>query len=374
MRKGKSIASVLLVLVLCLSMVMPIGATDISSEEQKAKEIEVQKNTAEAEKAQIASNLNKILDEMVEIRNSIAKKLDEILSKEEELAVAKANADDQYEAMKLRIRYMYEAGNAQFIEVLVKSKNFSDLINNAEYVQTVSSYDRNMLVEFQNIVSEVERQEQELKEEHTALEGMQTELQAKQVTVESMLASKNQEVDSLSSALSAQNTKIAEMKEAAAEAARIAAEQAAAAAASSPSYGSGGASLVSGNGQFAHPNPVGRITCGFGYRTHPIYGGSDFHKGLDLASPTGTPIYAAEAGTVTTSGYGPSTGNWIVINHGNGLLTYYMHASALYVRVGEQVSKGQNIAAVGSTGDSTGPHLHFQVMVNGTAVNPALYL
>ncbi|HIW20736.1 MAG TPA: peptidoglycan DD-metalloendopeptidase family protein [Candidatus Dorea intestinavium] len=374
MGRGKRSVAIFLALLLSFAMIMPIGATDISSEEQKAKEIEEQKQNAENEEAQISANLNKILDEMVEIRNSIAKKMDEIQAKEVELAAAKAQVDDQYEAMKLRIRFMYESGNTQFIEVLVKSKNFSDLINNAEYVQMVSSYDRNMLTQFQDIVTEVERQEKELKAEHEQLENMQVELQAKQASVETMLASKSQEVKELGAALAQQNEKVAQMKEAAAEAARIAAERAAAAAASTPVYGTGGASLISGNGQFAHPNPVGRISCGFGYRTHPIFGGSDFHKGLDLASPTGTPIYAADAGTVTTAGYGPSTGNWIVINHGNGLLTYYMHASALFVRSGEQVSRGQNIAAVGSTGDSTGPHLHFQVMLNGTAVNPALYL
>ena len=101
---------------------------------------------------------------------------------------------------------------------------------------------------------------------------------------------------------------------------------------------------------------------------------SNFRKGMDLAAPTGTPIYAAAAGTVTTARYSSSAGNWVVINHGNGLQTYYMHASALYVSEGQSVSKGQNIAAVGSTGQSTGPHLHFQVMQNGTPVNPRNYL
>jgi len=371
MQTGKRIITFALTLILSFSLVLNVGATDLGSEEKKAKEIEEKKKNAEAEQTTLTANLNTILNEMQEIRDSIAKKLIEIADKEVELTLAQTQADEQYEAMKLRIKFMYESGDTQFLEVLVESENFADLINNVEYIQNVSAYDRDMLVSFQEIVTKVKEQEKALKDEHTKLEDMQTSLQTKQSEVETLLAMKSQEVSTLTSELSKQNQKIAEMKKAAEEAARIAAERSSM---STPVYGSGGGALISGNGQFAHPNPIGRVTSPFGYRTNPIYGGQEFHKGIDYASATGTPIYAAEAGTVTTSGYGPSTGNWIVINHGGGLLTYYMHCSALYVRVGEQVSKGQNIAAVGSTGDSTGPHVHFQVMENGTAVNPLKYL
>lgn len=173
------------------------------------------------------------------------------------------------------------------------------------------------------------------------------------------------------------------MKEAAAaaarkqeELARLAKAQAEAQAqANAGSGGGAGAAVVSGNGMFTHPCPgYSRISSEFGWREAPIAGAGNNHKGMDLAAPTGTPIYAAAAGTVTTARYSSSAGNWVVINHGNGLQTYYMHASALYVSEGQSVSKGQNIAAVGSTGQSTGPHLHFQVMQNGTPVNPRNYL
>ena len=121
-------------------------------------------------------------------------------------------------------------------------------------------------------------------------------------------------------------------------------------------------------------SPAGYISSTFGYRTQPIAGASTNHKGIDFAAATGTPIYAATAGTVISAGYAGNAGNLLVINHGNGLLTYYMHCSKIYVSAGQKVSKGQNVAAVGTTGNSTGPHLHFQVMLNGTPVNPANYL
>lgn len=133
-------------------------------------------------------------------------------------------------------------------------------------------------------------------------------------------------------------------------------------------------SSISGNGQFAHPCPEATVTSRFGSRTDPIDGGADDHKGIDLAANTGTPVYAADGGTVTTAGYSPSAGNWIVVNHENGFVTKYMHLSSISINNGDEVRKGQKIGEVGSTGNSTGPHLHFQVELNGTPVNPENYL
>ena len=134
----------------------------------------------------------------------------------------------------------------------------------------------------------------------------------------------------------------------------------------------GGPNVVSGNGFFTHPCP--------GYRYQSSYFGEvrDFdpvpHKGHDYAADAGTPTYAAAAGRVTIAGWSSSAGNWVVIDHGNGLVTKYMHHSALCVTAGQYVEKGQQIGAVGTTGYSTGNHLHFQVELNGVAVNPDLYM
>lgn len=133
--------------------------------------------------------------------------------------------------------------------------------------------------------------------------------------------------------------------------------------------GDGGAS------GFLWPCPSSRrITSDFGMREIPTPGATANHNGIDIGAPTGSAILASASGRVTTSKYSYSAGNYIVISHGNGVSTVYMHCSALYVSEGEMVSQGQTIGAVGSTGFSTGPHLHFGVMVNGAYVNPRNYV
>ena len=128
-------------------------------------------------------------------------------------------------------------------------------------------------------------------------------------------------------------------------------------------------------GAFVWPAPsYTYISSEFGYRVHPIYGRTIFHSGLDMAAPGGSPILAAADGVVVAATYESSMGNYVMINHGDGLYTIYMHASALYVSSGQEVSAGDQIAAVGSTGNSTGPHLHFSVRLNGSYVSPWNYL
>ena len=377
----KKIASLLLVSVLCLGMAANADASEISETEKKAEELENQKKAAEGEKASLENQLNGILTEMDETKAKIEAKEIEVREKEEELVQAKIDENDQYESMKKRIKYMYENGNSQFIEILCESKSIGEFLNNAEYITTISQYDRNMLTEFQQIVEAVAEQEEMLKTEYAELETLQDSLIAKQEELNQLVEGKEEELKQISADLGATQERLAQLKEAAAAAARKQEELArlakaqAEAQANAGSGGGAGAAVVSGNGMFTHPCPgYSRISSEFGWREAPIAGAGNNHKGMDLAAPTGTPIYAAAAGTVTTARYSNSAGNWVVINHGNGLQTYYMHASALYVSEGQSVSKGQNIAAVGSTGQSTGPHLHFQVMQNGTPVNPRNYL
>lgn len=381
--------SLLLVFTLVSGMFVQTYATEIDDTKKKAEELESKKKAAENEKTSLADQLKKLTGEMEETKKKISAKEDEITNKEEELILAKADENEQYESMKKRIRYMYENGNTGFVEILCSSKSIGELLNNAEYISRISGYDRNMLVEFQKVVTNVENQEAELKKEYKELQTMQDDLITKQDSVNELIKNKQSEIQSLTSELGDTKNKLAQLEAAAAEAERKQKEAAAAAAAakkaqaaakkntspSGSSAGSAGASVVSGNGTFTHPCPgYTYISSEFGYREQPIAGASTNHKGMDFAAPTGTPIYAAASGTVTSASYSGNAGNMIVINHGNGLQTYYMHCNSMYVRAGQTVSKGQNIGAVGSTGNSSGPHLHFQVMQNGTPVNPRNYL
>ena len=182
------------------------------------------------------------------------------------------------------------------------------------------------------------------------------------------------EIQSYQAQIDSQNSEAAEFKEDLEEQEKLLnqiEEQIAAAALANASMddGDGGAS------GFVWPCPSSRrITSGFGPRTQPVPGASTNHKGIDIGAAHGSSIVAAAGGRVTTSTYSGSAGNYIVISHGNGLSTVYMHCSALYVSAGDVVSAGQSIAAVGSTGFSTGPHLHFGVIKNGAYVNPRNYV
>ncbi len=387
MKKYKrSIISGVLVLAMSMGTVLHVQATTIEEVQQIADQLDEEKSTAEADKAALTDQLNQILGEMNVAQEKLVNKQEEIKLAEQEYVEAKVDENTQYQSMKKRIRYMYEVGNTQFIEVLLNSKNMGDFLNNVDFVNQLSEYDREKLVEFQEIRHDVEQKEKSLQEEYMVLRNLQDALIAKQGEVEQLLADKNMQIADLEGQIGenaallqelirqAEEEKRKQEERAAAEAAAAAAAAEAAAAAAA---GYGGSAyipsddvVVSGNGQFTNPCPSGSVSSTFGYRTFD----DSFHNGLDLAASSGAPTYAADAGTVLIAGWSDSAGNWVVIDHGNGLVTKYMHHSALAVMSGQTVSKGQQIGYVGTTGYSTGPHLHFQVELNGSPVNPQIYL
>lgn len=352
MNKSKRYLSLILILVLSFAAALQVHATSVSNLEQ-------QKKKAEAEKSALTTQLTTLVKEMEEIGTELDAKEAEITIAEEELVQAKIDENNQYESMKKRIKYMYETGNTGYIEILVSSDSMADLLNKAEYISMMTEYDRNMLEEFKQTVQDVEAKEEALKQEYTELESMQDEVIAKKTQVEKLVASTNSKISGLDKAIS--QAKEAERKKQEAQ--------------QPSSSGGAGASKVTGSGTYTHPCPgYTRISSKFGPRKAPTAGASTYHKGVDLAAPTGTPIYASASGTVISAKYSGNAGNMIVINHGNGVVTKYEHCSKMYVKSGQKVSRGQNIGAVGSTGNSTGPHLHYQVEVNGKAVNPMSYM
>ena len=389
----KRVLSVILALTLSIGCAIPAQASSISETQKKGEELQSQKDSAEAEKAALIKQLNDLIDEMDKTTEDINTKQEEIDAKETELIQAQIDENNQYESMKKRIKYMYENGNTQFIEVLLESKSIGEFLNNAEYIAQISDYDRQMLKEFQQTVQDVDDQKTALETEKAELETLQTQLQDKQNEVSTLISEKADLIGDLETAIGENAAKLQALQEEAARQARVQQEAAAAANRGNSSSGSsgggsssggsssgGGSSspvapiTPSGSGRLSNPCPSAYISSEFGGRTSPGGIGSTNHKGRDYATGTGSPIYAAASGTVTTVSYNVARGNYVVINHGNGLSTLYQHCSATYVSAGQSVSAGQNIAAVGTTGYSTGPHLHFEVWVNGTPVAPRLYL
>ena len=348
-RRMKRLVSVVCVLALCTGMSMNVHATAIDDAKKKGQELENQKNAAQSQKQSLTDQINSIVSEMQKTQDKLTAKEEEIDQKEEELTQAKIDENDQYESMKKRIVFMYENGNAQWLETLLSSKDITDFLNKAEYVSEMSSYDRDMLTEFQNVVKKVEKQEAALKKEYSELSELQTQL--------------NDQKDEVQKVLDATNVQLADLEKQIGENAANLNKLIAV---------TPGPSVVSGNGTFTHPCPSGYITSYFGEYRSPS---DPAHKGMDFGTGgQAVPTYAAAAGTVVIAGWSNSAGNWVVINHGNGLVTKYMHHSALCVSAGQTVSKGQQIGLTGTTGNSTGVHLHFQVEVNGIAVDPRTYL
>ncbi len=379
----KRLVSVVLAGALVFGSALQVKADDLQDAQNQASELQKKKEAAQAEKNSLAAKLEKIVDDMDKTKSDIEKKQEEIAEKTDELIAAQIDENNQYNSMKLRIQYMYENGNSQFLETLLESKSIAEFLSNAEYIAQISEYDRNMLVEFQEIVTSVEEQKKDLEEENKELEEMQTSLQEQQTEMESLIESKSEEISNLSDELGEVNDKIASLKEEAERQARMQqeAQQAASNNSGNTNTGGGGDTNVTptppynggGSGRLQNPCPAAYISSEFGGRTSPGGIGSTNHKGRDYAASTGTPIYAAASGTVIEVGYNGARGNYVIINHGD-LATLYQHCSRILVSTGQSVSTGQNIALVGSTGASTGPHLHFEVWVNGTPVDPRLYL
>ena len=387
-RRMRKVTALVLSVGMMLSMTITSGAVTIDEAQKKADELQSQKSAAQAEKDTLAAKLNSIIDQMNKTQEELSAKETEISTAEEELVQAKVDEDDQYNSMKKRIKFMYEGGNTQFLEILMSSSNIGDLLNKAEYVSKLSSYDRDMLVAFQETVKAVEEKEAKLKEEYEKLNTLQTSLVSQQTEAQTLISSKEAQIAEIQNQITDNANLLADLKAKAEAAKRLQEEQAAAAAAAAAAAKKNNSGSSSNGSSSSRPASSGNVVSGSGYFKHPCpgmtYQSSYFgevrsfdsrpHKGNDYAAPTGTPTYAAAAGTVITAGWSNSAGNWVVISHGNGLVTKYMHHSSICVSAGQRVEKGQQIGYVGSTGYSTGAHLHFQVELNGTPVNPNNYM
>lgn len=302
------------------------------------------------------------------------RKKEEIAEKEKELQAAEEEAKEQYALMKKRICYMYEKGEDSFLVLLLESESLADMLNRADYAMQMSAYDRQMMDSLKEVRDTIAEYKKVLEEEKAEQEALLAELESRKEAVNRAISAKTQEIASYQSQINTASGEQGEYEKQLAEQEKLLQQvenqiASVAAARAAAEDGDGGAS------GFLWPCPAShRITSGFGNREVPMPGASANHRGIDIGAASGSAIVAAASGRVTTSTYNYSAGNYIVISHGNGVSTVYMHASALYVSEGETVSQGQKIAAVGSTGYSTGPHLHFGVIVNGTYVNPLNYV
>ena len=351
--------------------------SDIKKQQVKLEEA---KNDLSEYVVELDGQLIFIQGTLAELDIKIAEKEQEIVQIEQQLKEARENEVDQYEAMEQRIRFMYERGNSAYISLILEAENFSEMLNKAEYIEEISNYDREMLKEYQETKEAIVFLKEQLEKEEEMLQSAQEEAAKKEGEMSDLIDQKEKQIENYETDINNKEKAIKEYEaEIAAQNATIAALEAQIAQTerelADVSGNDVGETPCYGGGTFCWPAPsYTRISDDYGNRIHPTLGVQQFHNGIDMAAPNGSPILAAESGTVVAATYNSSMGNYIMINHGNGLYTIYMHASALYVSTGQKVTRGQKIAAVGSTGRSTGPHLHFSVRQNGSYVNPRNFL
>ncbi len=313
-----------------------------------------------------------------------------IAEKQSELEDALARQAEMNETYKARIRAMEENGTISYWSVLFKATSFSDLLSRIDSIHEVAEADQRMLDELDAIAREIEADRQSLEDEMAAQEEAKAALAEQEAT----LQAQRSEADAYLIELAAAYDNLTDeylaneaeeealrkeiMEAQAAYEAALSAEEAERLAQQNQNNvaGSGSTSNVTpSTSGFISPLPGGAyVTCAYGWRIHPTWGDRRFHYGVDLAASQGTPIYAIAAGTVTTATYGDANGYYVSISHGNGYGSVYCHMTNYIVSVGDSVSQGQVIGYVGSTGWSTGPHLHFEIHVNGSAVNPMDYI
>lgn len=398
MRKLSKVISIILTIAITVSMTCSYSFADVSDEKDKLGDLNQQKNEAdkkveelEASKAEAQAYIDKVdkqltslATEMYETSQKLEKTQDKIESTQKKLKKAEDSIVVQYDDMKLRIKYMYENGDSQMMDLLLNSGSFTDFLNKAEYITELSQYDRKMLNKLKKTKKEIadakatlEKEEKNLvaiqkkqNSDKAALENLSAEKQKEMAQYEQLIAFNEEEAADLEAEIRAQERRVAAAEQESIEAAKAAAAQQNNTP-STPSTPSHNATV----GGFVWPVPgYSYVSSDYGYRIHPITGGQQFHSGIDIPAPSGTPIVASASGTVEWANYSSSAGNWIGINHGNGVYTVYMHMSAMLVSAGTRVSAGQTIGLVGTTGSSTGNHLDFSVRQNGAYVNPWNYV
>lgn len=345
MKKISLTVTVVFVLVISLAMgTVTAGAESLSDLRNQISE---KKSELEKGKAQEEGLTQKLL----ELEQAIDVNTGKLDTLEEELKAAEEKVETQTDNLNGRLRNMYKNGSIGFLDVLLESGSFSEFLTNLDLVTIIYSSDRDVLKDLKEAHDQVEAKKKEV-------EKLQNELKASQEVVSAekeRIAASNEETEKMIDSLQADADRLTEELR---------------------QQGSSSSNSDYTGGQMAWPIPAGGvITSPFGYRMHPTLNVWKFHSGVDIGgNSTGTSIVAASSGTVYSAGWNGGYGKCVIIDHGGGVTTLYGHCSALYVSSGQTVSRGQSIAAVGSTGISNGPHLHFEVRVNGAYQNPLPYI
>ncbi len=360
----------------CLSMVAPVLAdelddrqAELSSVRSQMEDKRVQTEAAEKKVQSAASRLDAADRQLAAAENELAvveaKRADtegQISQNQVVLANTEKSLQNRTAVYNKRLRNIYEDGQINYLDVLFGAKDFQDFSTRMELLKRVIKFDVGLMDKIKSERQLILVKRQELEDEKATLVSLQQEAAAKRAVVSQRRAER---ASLLSQAKSERDQADAEYRDLLETSERI--EE------MIRWIEAGGQNVGHGSGTMMWPYR-GEITSPFGWRTHPIFGDARYHSGLDIAADYGDTVVAADDGVVAFAGWLGGYGNAVIIEHGNGISTLYGHNSQLIVSEGQSVRKGQPISYIGSTGYSTGPHLHFEVRINGQETDPLAYL
>ena len=400
MNKLRKIVSVIVILIITFCLVYAVSAEPSSSYYQNKQNQAVQNSQDTQEQLNnVEGEIDEVLQEVANLNSSILEyegQIQQLTEKSQELekSIEKKEKElaEKKKTLENRLVAMYMKKETTFLDVML-SGNLMNFISNQDIIKQAADYDNKLITEVEELKKSLENEKAEVesikKEKETKTQELQN-LKAEKEAKAANLTEEQKELEAKLSEYKAQAEQYAALERQAIAKEEAARQEAAKQAAAKQSSSSGSSNSNSGSssssgsttvttrysgGKLGWPCPSSsRITSPYGYRI--LFGVRDFHTGIDIGATHGSNIVAAESGTVILANYGwnGGYGNYMILSHGNGITTRYAHASQLYVSAGQTVSKGQVIGAVGTTGNSTGPHLHFEVRVNGSHTNPLNYL
>ncbi|MBR5316195.1 MAG: peptidoglycan DD-metalloendopeptidase family protein [Firmicutes bacterium] len=356
-----------LICMLIISLVASVGLWNLAYADDlddQMEQVEQEKEEASAEMSKLTKKVESAKEEVDKIQAKVDAKQKEINQAEKDIEKTKERIKKRQEGLNSRLRTMYKNGSVGYLDVLLGSNSISEFLNNMEMIQRIYRNDQDTLVELEEQHTELEQKQSDLEKEKAALDADLEEQKEKEEKLKTSQTELQEKIDALNAEADSISAEIAARQEA------LKAEQ---------EKNNSNTSNDNDNdsydgGQFLWPCDSRYITSEYGYRIHPLTGIWTGHTGIDIGCSMYAPIYAAESGTVILSQWYGGYGYAVVIDHGGGISTLYGHNEELYVSVGQKVKRGDVIAGAGSTGWSTGPHLHFEVRVNGDYVDPMGYL
>lgn len=372
----KRLSAIVLMFVLILGVTLSYGNDELKKKERELNDLKQELNeldksidnnkSLQSETNQKINGVTKNVKSLEKEINHFSKRISEtegaIVQKEEALKESEANIEKKNELLNDRLRVMYKTGEVGYIEVLFGAEDFGDLLSRIDMVQLILAHDQDLLVTMKAARDDIEAQKVALLGEKNQLSVLMNEKKKKQTALNSSL---NELVD-YKKELATDAAALKEMEDKMLREADNLTESIKNLKVVNTPY-VGGKMLWPVPGRYNVSSP-------FGQRIHPITKVYSMHTGIDIPAKMGTPVVAAQSGTVVYADWLGTYGKVIIIDHGGGLSTLYAHNSALYAAVGQTVNKGDTICGIGTTGYSTGPHSHFEVRENGKYVNPLNYV